>query len=427
VKRIAPKISLLCLGVLLWCGSGAARADFDSGQSAYQHGDFATAAREYLDGAQQGDIAAQYDLALMLEAGQGVAKDDAQALRWFQAAADQGLADAQARVGNFYLEGRVVQQDFTLALKWFRMAADQGNARGQERVGYMYQVGYEVPRDAAQAAAWFRKAADQNYGDAQAELAFLYLNGNGVSKDVQQALRLYRTASENGNALAQFNLGILYMNGNGVQQDDGLAVHWFELAARHGSVPAQCNMNFMITNGRGIKADPQEALRWARMAANNNDRVCQYVMGVHYMKGDDVPQDIVVGRELFYKSAQQGYGPAGEGLAYIYEHGMGTPVNIVEAARWYRSAVMDEQVSAAVRLGKAYQTGFGGLPKNAVAAYALYQYAAAHGIDAKNELAAIAPQLDVAARAKGDALAQSVNGMDLVFAIDGYIKDGQQK
>ena len=93
--------------------------------------------------------------------GEGVAKDDAEAVKGFRKAADQGNASAQFNLGMRYDNGRGVAENDAQAVRWYRKAADQGNADAQNHLGVMYANGLGVPRSYAQAAKWFRKAADQ--------------------------------------------------------------------------------------------------------------------------------------------------------------------------------------------------------------------------------------------------------------------------
>ncbi len=49
--------------------------------------------------AEQGMAAAQYNLALMYDNGEGVPENDAEAVKWYRKAADQGNAEAQSNLG----------------------------------------------------------------------------------------------------------------------------------------------------------------------------------------------------------------------------------------------------------------------------------------------------------------------------------------
>lgn len=67
----------------------------------------------------------------MYECGQGVTKNDAEALKWFQLAAKQGVAIAQRNLGALYANGQGVTKNDVEALKWYSLAAEQGNAQAQ--------------------------------------------------------------------------------------------------------------------------------------------------------------------------------------------------------------------------------------------------------------------------------------------------------
>ena len=74
-------------------------------------------------------------------------------------AAEQGDAFAQYSLGLRYVDGRGVAKDDAEAVKWYRKAAGQGNADGQFELGYMYESGRGVAKDEAEAAKWYQKAA----------------------------------------------------------------------------------------------------------------------------------------------------------------------------------------------------------------------------------------------------------------------------
>ncbi|MSO64409.1 MAG: sel1 repeat family protein [Alphaproteobacteria bacterium] len=62
----------------------SAAGPFEDGVAAVNRGDFATALRLFRPLADQGFSAAQSDLGVMYENGQGVPQDDAEAVKWFR-------------------------------------------------------------------------------------------------------------------------------------------------------------------------------------------------------------------------------------------------------------------------------------------------------------------------------------------------------
>ena len=79
--------------------------------------------------AELGMAAAQYNLALMYDNGEGVPENDAEAVKWFRKAADQGVAEAQYNLGYMYAKGEGVPENDIRAYVWWSMAKTQGNTK----------------------------------------------------------------------------------------------------------------------------------------------------------------------------------------------------------------------------------------------------------------------------------------------------------
>jgi hypothetical protein len=139
------------LFVFVLLAGPAVAGPLEDGAAAIQRGDFAEALRLWKPLAEKGDPTAQYNLGLMYEKGDGVAKDDAEALRWFQKAAKKDFAAAQYNIGLLYENGQGVAQDNAEALKWYQLAAKQSYAPAQNNLGLMYANGRGVTRDDAKA------------------------------------------------------------------------------------------------------------------------------------------------------------------------------------------------------------------------------------------------------------------------------------
>ena len=86
--------------------------------------------------------------------GEGVLKNDKEAVKWFRKAADQGHAESQNNLGVRYYKGEGVEKDYVKAAEWFRKAAEQGDARAQFMLGLMYDLGDGVSKDEVESYAW---------------------------------------------------------------------------------------------------------------------------------------------------------------------------------------------------------------------------------------------------------------------------------
>lgn len=190
-KRIAFLAAALALLAL------PARADYSGGVSAFARGDYATALVAFKHAARDGHVRAQFILGFMRRAGRGVARDGAQAARWYA------------------------------------MAAERGHVVAQFALGVMSQRGDGVARDPDRAVHWYRRAAARGHDGAAFALARLYHDGDGVPRDVAQALPWYRAAALQGHVAAQRALGLIYLDGDGVPGDVARAYLWLDRAARH--------------------------------------------------------------------------------------------------------------------------------------------------------------------------------------------------
>ena len=81
--------------------------------------------------AEQGDAKAQFVLGSRYANGEGVLKDEAEAVRWYRLAAESGEAIAQSILGQMYVLGQGVRKDFGLAHMWLNIAS----ANGEEGAG----------------------------------------------------------------------------------------------------------------------------------------------------------------------------------------------------------------------------------------------------------------------------------------------------
>ena len=133
-------------------------ASFETGQAAYQRGDYTLATDQltiaaergcaaahtllghilrdghggpgrsdaethYLQAARQGDCTAQLSLARMYHLGGAKSPSNKDAMRWYEAAARNGSSWAQLALASFFDEGTLVQRDDVQAFYWFSVLA----------------------------------------------------------------------------------------------------------------------------------------------------------------------------------------------------------------------------------------------------------------------------------------------------------------
>jgi len=79
----------------------------------------------------------QFKLGRVYDRGDGLPKDDVQAVEWYRKAGEQGYVPAQFELGNKYARGEGAPQNYAEAYVWFNLAAAAGHeAARKERDKY---------------------------------------------------------------------------------------------------------------------------------------------------------------------------------------------------------------------------------------------------------------------------------------------------
>ena len=125
----APKRLFFAIALLLLAAGPAPADDVRRGTNLYWRGDYTAAAAVMQPLARDGNVLAQFAVAVMYDDGRGLPQDFTRALSWYKKAAHAGLVDAQYMVGRFYGRGRGVRQNPSAAFFWFNLAAAGGHPR----------------------------------------------------------------------------------------------------------------------------------------------------------------------------------------------------------------------------------------------------------------------------------------------------------
>ncbi|MEN9425043.1 MAG: hypothetical protein RL122_2426 [Pseudomonadota bacterium] len=277
-----------------------------------------------------GDIKAQYKLALMYRNDDSTPANITQSLDWQQKAAQAGHVEAQYGLGLLYANGQYVTASESQARAWFQKAADQGHVAARLALLSMNngasaqavatapaieeapkadisvvdtssypppvatKVALSMPADAPDAAfdntnsdgdnaaasldltgiepAVLRQSAEDGDKQAQLMLGTMYEDGlGGLPADLREAAYWYEQAAKQNYPKAQYNLGLLYEDGRGVNQNYNQAAYWYDQAAKAGFTEAQNNLGVLYVLGNGVKKDGKKAAKLFTDAASRGN------------------------------------------------------------------------------------------------------------------------------------------------------------
>lgn len=191
-----------------------------------------------------------------------LAESPARAAQAILIAAKAGILDGQALLGQILLEGQGIAKDQALALRWFEMAANGGHLMARNMLGRCHEHGWGCNADATVAAGHYRCAAGAGLDWAMYNYANLLATGRGVVEDQSQALALYRRAAELGHAKSMNLLGRYLEEGRSCTADPSAAFDWYRCSAENGDFRGQFSYASVLVERSQIK----EALVWFRQA-----------------------------------------------------------------------------------------------------------------------------------------------------------------
>ncbi|MCP5773940.1 sel1 repeat family protein, partial [Klebsiella pneumoniae] len=121
---------------------------------------------------------------------------------------------------------------------------------------------------------------------------------------------------------------------------------WFLYQALSGIYPVFIN-NAELAN------------RYLHQAAQLGHAQAQAELGLKYLEGQQIAQDIALGLSYLQKAAAQQNGVALNALGEAYEQGQGVESNIEQAVQYYQQAAAQVNADAYSHLGRLYIKGIG--------------------------------------------------------------------
>ena len=334
------------------------------------------------------------------------------ATNWFTKAAEQNMPDAMCNLGDMYSYEDGLTIDYEKAFYWHKKAAETKHSRALTELGDMYYAGKGVRQDYQKAMEYYQKACDEGYPYAFYSLGFMYWKGQGTLPDKEKAQEYLSQAAAMGNESAFQLLNRMDHESEEEKDIDPFArqayleaqqaladketekyINLLSQSANLGYVQALNDLGDLYFNGELAPKHMGKAYEYFLKASQNGSGYGSYSCGFILMKGSsDIPRDIEKGLSMFRLAVEQNYKAATRDLAryyysleteednrkaldyylqyieynpkdtdtllhigLIYESGLGVPLNIDLARRYYeRAAEQDETGMAYNFLGGTY-------------------------------------------------------------------------
>jgi len=180
--------------------------------------------------------------------------------------------------------------------------------------------------DIVKPSDYFRNGAFEGHFGCMGALAHcLFFGVGGVEKvNTSQAFQLWKQAAlQGGDPEALRSLARCKYDGIGCRPNVSEAVSYFQRAAEMGLSDAQVWMGSVLMEQLVAGSDEEteeketKAFKWFEKAAKAGEAEGMYRLGICYLRGEGVLEDMAMGRTWLTNSAKLGFAAAGEALASI--------------------------------------------------------------------------------------------------------------
>jgi enhanced entry protein EnhC len=381
---------------------GNASAQFELGQL-YQYGigvgqNIAQAMIYYQLAAAQQDIRAEYNLATLYLEGKTTPVDYRKGLMWMTGAAFKGNPYAEYVLANMYEQGfydnvgqLIVTPNHQQAINMYSLASANNNGQAQ------YQLAELLVKDRPLIAnntikkqhqqmikRLYQGAVEQGVTAACLPLAFYNATDTRLAYQ-NYAFDIAKKEAEAGNLTAALLVAIMFERGIAVTQDNVAALYWYKKSG-HNPI-SDFILGTYYAQGYGLTKDAEKgrdllqqsadlSFSWANLnlailnqqqggnflveltnAYQAGNHEAGLLLADYYLLRANDPDKMKQARAIYQSLAEIGDRDAQTKLAFLYDRGLGGPVNSDLAVHWYQLAANQQHTVAQFLLGQLYQRG----------------------------------------------------------------------
>lgn len=297
---------------------------------------------------------AEYFMGEIREKGGNGIQDYSKAFHHYEQALLNGAEFAARKVARFYEIGQVVSKDKKKAFSIIKKYSEKDEFN-KITLGVYYDYGIGIKRDSKSAVAIYTQCLDSasEYisGLAKCCLGICYYHGAGVQKDISKALALFESSTEgmmttyyirainDRDADSIFMLSLLYRYGlenifhfrPNYRRAFEFCKEAYELSNYEKYQKQLAEMYFF---GIGVKRDLQKAYN---LYLEDGDDESKQILGEYYYYGCNVTIDYCIAIKYFSLGARNKNSRAIFNMGLCYLHGKGVNQNVEYAMELFES------------------------------------------------------------------------------------------
>lgn len=154
--------------------SAEVSSHYETGNAAFEEGNFTLAMKEWKTGAEQGDGSCINAVGTLYMGGKGTEKNEREAVKWFKRAVELGNEKAHANLALAYINGSGnLKADPDAAYALIKKVEDSEDPYVINFAGVMYMHGIGTPKNYEKALSFFKKIPDEMSEHVKDDIVFL--------------------------------------------------------------------------------------------------------------------------------------------------------------------------------------------------------------------------------------------------------------
>lgn len=221
------------------------------GDKYYSSNNFSEAFASYKLSAEKGNAYSMTQLGMMYKNGQGVEKNNEEAIKWLEKAKVKKYGKACYYLGKYYEE----IEDFKNAIENYQIAENFNYKDAYLSLGKLYEEGKGCDKEYFKAESEYKTALNKGVSEAKKHLAYLSIkigdhfsskrNNEKALEYYKQAIKYFKELADKNDKEALFELGRIYEYGKGVKKSKATAENYYSKSATLGYSRAKSKLKNM--------------------------------------------------------------------------------------------------------------------------------------------------------------------------------------
>lgn len=316
--------------------------------------------------AEQGDVDAMAAMGdLYYWGARGMPRDHVQAHSYFSRAANLGHVSSQSALAGMLLKGEGVAQNNESAIFWYVKAAERNHTRALNGLGFIHFHGTGgVAENKTLALTFFeRSAANEEDGDSVFNAGYCHAFGLGTPVNLTRAIHFYEIAAKKfGHFDAIYEMGKIWIVGvdGVVERNTELALMYLKAASdagRWGKCVRKAFDRYLAGDFECAAVLYHEAQEYGYPVATSN---LAFLYDQRLLRPGDVASEARALRLLLQTNLQNGDKEVLVRIGDYHFYGLaGLQPNAQEAIRWYSRASAEGVDAGAYNVGHMHEFGIG--------------------------------------------------------------------